>query len=1138
MLRLRTFGSPSVEGATGPLGGAAAQRRCLALLALLAAGGDRGVSRDKLLTFLWPESEAGKASHRLTQLLYLLRRDLQADDLFLGSTDLRLNPSAIQTDIGEFTAALGRGDLDVAVSLYAGPFLDGFYLTAASGASSSEFERWSEEERVSLAGRFRGALEDLAAAARRQGDLPRSVEHWRRIVASDPLSSRVALGFMEALSAVGNRAEALQFARVHTELLRNQLDADPNPAVLALADRLRGGGPPPESSPPADVPEILASGAVTLERPKTWNMASGYAVDRQIGRGGMATVYLARDLKHARAVALKVLQPEVAAEVGVERFSREIRIVAQLQHPHIVPVLDSGGSGVNLWYAMPFVQGESLRDKLVRERQLGIDEALDIATEVADALDYAHRHGVVHRDIKPENILLADGHALVADFGIAHAVVAAGSQTLTQAGVGIGTPAYMSPEQAAGEPVDARSDVYALGCVCYEMLAGEPPFTGSTALAILTRALTELPRPLHLVRQAVPVGMEAAIAKAMSRVPADRFAGAAQFAAALSSSGVTGGTTTRRRRPFPRTIALLPLAILLAVAGVFLYHRASHAALRPHRVMVAVFANRTGDAFLDPIGLMAADWVNQGLVRTGLVDVVDVGATYVQGRADSGRPPDPRWLARQNNAGLVVSGNYYRSGDSILFQSTLTDVQTGRALRAFEPVAGLGAEPLKIVETLRQGIMAGLATLIDPRFTNFIAGDASPPTFAAYQQFVAGQDAFWHGDFNEAISRFGWAAELDSSFLSAPVWLVTAHASIFDCAPADSIGLALAPRRERLSRIDRLLLDRELAWCHADWDEVLQLARQSAEARPSSTKEKFLVGFYAAFDNRPREAATALSHLNPRHDLGWMPDSAKMFYWAYLTGAYHSLGDYAQELAASERLAHEFPRHLAPVYYEARALAGLGRGSEALDRLAAGAHLESEPALYTGLFSADFVPLVLSPGWVDYQIALELLAHDQPPASASAAAERAIVWYRGRQAEEASSLEGRVVVGRSLELLGRYEEAESVIAGISGAGLAAVTRQGMLGVLAARRGDRSRAQHIDSALAGQALPYFKSTPLFWRAQAAAVLGDRDRAVTLLNEALTRGRIPAGTLIHHDLSFESLRDYKPFQELVRPRDAAN
>ncbi len=1127
-----------VEGPEGQLGGAAAQRRCLALLALLAAAGTRGVSRDKLVTLLWPEGEGGKASHRLTQLLYLLRRDLQSDDLFLGSTDLRLNPTALETDISDFTEALGRGDLEAAVSLYTGPFLDGFYLTVGPVAAASEFERWAEEERASLAERFRSALEALAGAAQREGALGKSVEYWRRLVALDPLSTRVALGFMEALRAAGDRAEALQFARIHTELLRDELDAGPNPAVVALADKLRIAGLAHEPSPARSAPEVSDDSATTVMPPPVLSFASGYAVDREIGRGGMATVYLARDLKHQRAVALKVLRPEVAAELGVARFSREIRIVAQLQHPHIVPVLDSGGAGAELWYAMPFVEGESLRDRLLRERQLELAEALEIAVEVADALDYAHRHGVVHRDIKPENILLADGHALVADFGIARAAATADGLALTQTGVGIGTPAYMSPEQFAGEPVDARTDVYALGCVCYEMLAGEPPFTGSSAHAILARALTELPSPLHLVRDGVPAGVEGAIAKAMARAPADRFAGAARFAAALKAGPAPGEPTRGRKRSIPRQWALVALAILLAAVGASLYRRASHPALHSHRVMVTAFANRTGDPFLDPIGIMAADWVNEGLMKTNLVEVVDVGAMYVQGRADSGPPSEPRALAERNSAGLVVSGSYYRSADSIVFQSTLTDVESGRVLRAFEPVVGSSQEPLAIVETLRQRIMAGLATLIDPRFTNFITADASPPTFAAYQQFVAGQDAFWHGDFKEASSRFAWAAELDSSFLSAPVWLTTARISVFDCASADSIGLALAPRRERLGRIDGLLLDRDLAWCHENWDRVLSLAKQSAEARPKATKDRFLVGFYAAFDNRSHEAATALSRLNPKQDLGWMPDSAKMFYWAYLTGALHSLGDYPQELAAAVQLKHEFPGHLAAVYYEARALAGAGRSAEALARLDEVGHLEPEPALYTGLFSPDFGPAALSPGWVDYQIALELLAHGQPSSAAKAAAERAVAWYRLRPAEEASSLQARIVMGRSLELLGKYEQAESVISGITGEGPAGVTRLGMLGVLAARRGDLRRAQSSDSALAALAPRYLKSAPMFWRAQVAAVLGDRDRAVTLLREALTRGRIPAGSLLHHNLSFTSLRGYGPFEDLVRPRDVAH
>ncbi|HUR94837.1 MAG TPA: serine/threonine-protein kinase, partial [Gemmatimonadales bacterium] len=210
-----------------------------------------------------------------------------------------------------------------------------------------------------------------------------------------------------------------------------------------------------------------------------------YAIERELGRGGMATVLLARDLRHDRPVALKLLHRELAASLGPERFVREIKLTARLDHPHILPVLDSGETLGRLWYAMPFVDGESLRDRLRREPQLPVSDALAIAREVADALEYAHGHRVVHRDIKPENILLAHGHARVADFGVARALEAAGSEQLTSTGLAIGTPAYMSPEQAGGGEVDARSDVYALGCVVHEMLAGEPPFTGPTPQAVV-----------------------------------------------------------------------------------------------------------------------------------------------------------------------------------------------------------------------------------------------------------------------------------------------------------------------------------------------------------------------------------------------------------------------------------------------------------------------------------------------------------------------------------------------------------------------------------------------------------------------------------------------------------------------------
>src|SRR6201991_626694 len=263
-------------------------------------------------------------------------------------------------------------------------------------------------------------------------------------------------------------------------------------------------------------------------------LSAQYLLEQEIGAGGMATVYLAQDLRHDRRVALKVLRPELAAVIGAERFLAEIKLTANLQHPHILPLFDSGEADSYLFYVMPFVEGETLRDRMNREKQLPVADALRITTEVASALDYAHRHGVVHRDIKPENILLHDGQALVADFGIALAASKASGSRLTETGMSLGRPHYMSPEQAMGErEITPRSDVYALGAVLYEMLTGAPPFTGSTAQAIVARVLTEAPRPILPQRHTIPPQVEAAVLTALEKLPADRFASAAEFAEAL-----------------------------------------------------------------------------------------------------------------------------------------------------------------------------------------------------------------------------------------------------------------------------------------------------------------------------------------------------------------------------------------------------------------------------------------------------------------------------------------------------------------------------------------------------------------------------------------------------------------------------
>ena len=310
-------------------------------------------------------------------------------------------------------------------------------------------------------------------------------------------------------------------------------------------------------------------------------LSGRYRIERELGQGGMATVYLGRDLKHDRKVAIKVLHPELSAVIGGERFLAEIKVTANLQHPHILPLFDSGSADGLLFYVMPYVQGESLRTKMSREKQLGVEEAVRLASQVASALDYAHRQGVVHRDIKPENVLLHDGVALVADFGIALAATNAGATRMTATGLSLGTPAYMSPEQAMGDrEVDARSDVYSLATTLYEMLVGDPPHSGSTAQAIVAKVLTEKPVPVTVHRDTVPTNVAAAIQKALQKLPADRFHSAADFAKALTTPGWRSGESLstvamsslggvrRGRNPWP--LIALGSALVAGAAGFML----------------------------------------------------------------------------------------------------------------------------------------------------------------------------------------------------------------------------------------------------------------------------------------------------------------------------------------------------------------------------------------------------------------------------------------------------------------------------------------------------------------------------------------------------------------------------------------
>jgi eukaryotic-like serine/threonine-protein kinase len=421
-----------------------------------------------------------------------------------------------------------------------------------------------------------------------------------------------------------------------------------------------------------------------------------YALERELGRGGMATVYLAQDLKHGRPVALKVLHPELAATLGPERFLREIHTAARLHHPHILPLFDSGEAAGQLWYTMPYVAGESLRDLLRREVQLSIEDALRITDQVAMALDCAHRHEVIHRDIKPENILLEGGQAVVADFGLARAVDAAGGERLTGTGLALGTPAYMSPEQASGQRgLDGRSDVYSLGCVLYEMLAGEPPFTGPTLRAVIAKRIMEPIPHLRTVRENVPEAVEQAVIKALAKVPADRFPTAGDFTAALH--GGIGYRSEPHQEGRPRgpaiRLALVGALALLAVAAWYgLWQRwsllrasrpsasaAVATAVNPpatdsgSSLAVLPFTNLTPDRENEYF----ADGMTEELITAlGRVNGLRVAAR-TSAFALKGKDLDVRVIGETLHVATVLEGSVRRAGDRLRVAAQLVDARSG-----------------------------------------------------------------------------------------------------------------------------------------------------------------------------------------------------------------------------------------------------------------------------------------------------------------------------------------------------------------------------------------------------------------------------------------------------------------------------
>ena len=525
----------------------------------------------------------------------------------------------------------------------------------------------------------------------------------------------------------------------------------------------------------------------------TGTLAERYAIERELGQGGMATVYLARDLTHGSRVAVKVLRPELAALYGGERFAREIRITAQLQHPGILPVLDSGEIAARPFYVMPYVEGETLAQRLERDQQLPVEEALAIADEVSDALAYAHSQGFVHRDIKPSNILLSHGHAVLADFGIARALEAEGSEKLTETGLALGTAAYMSPEQAAAGKVDARTDIYSLGCVLYEMLAGQPPFMGATAHAVRARHAVDPVPSLRAVRPTVSPSLERTIGKALAKVPADRHASVAQFQAALRGPDTVEQAAIGSRRRVG--LAGLALAAIATAALVWYFTVPDSSGLDVHRVVVYPLVVPGDYQGPQTLGEDVATVIGSTLDGTGPLRWIDGWPLLDPAQRENIRTltlGEARSLARSRRCAYYLSGRLVRRGDSTDVFLELQDVQ-GDSIIARGMASGLVSDAWRVGLRAVNGV---LPTLIPGGATDVVAEwqDRNP---AAIASFLLGESAFRRVHLSEAQEHYRDAVKADSTFGLAAIR--GAQAATWNHRASEAASLIQVAIRQALS---------------------------------------------------------------------------------------------------------------------------------------------------------------------------------------------------------------------------------------------------------------------------------------------------------------------------------------------------
>jgi len=860
---LRTFGGLTLERDGQPVDAITGQRRALGLMAAIAAAGPAGLTRDRAMLLLWPESNTERAKGSLKQLLHEIRRRLDGPETITGVAELRLNQAAIDSDVIEFRDAVRAGDDALAVRLYRDPFLDGVHLSDAD-----EFERWVEDERAELARLHAAALERLATRAERAGHVREALDAWQRLHAIDRLNARVILGLMRALSAARDTAAALRQAELYIAAVERELGAAPDPAVLSLAEELRQ----PRTSP----------------------------------------------------------LPESPAEIEGPRSTKRI------------PAPEAPATGT--------------------------------------------RHG---------------------------------------------------------------------------------------------------------------------------RSP--------------------------RRRAFTAAVAALAAVVVLLIVlfRSVILPPSTDEALRPDRVAVAIFTNRTGARELDGLGIMASDWVTRGLLRSLRFDVIDIGGLYVSGRERGGEPADPRVLARRTGAGLVVAGNYYRSGDSLTFSAQVIDVASGRVLRAIEPIHSTVDQPLEAVEEVRQRTATALGTILDLRTAAFAeVSPVIPPRYDAFEAYVRGQELFWRGDWAGSLPHFLTAAQLDTSFIPALTFVSLAGVGTARCDLADSV-LAVFESRTDVPEMEMLTARTSVARCASDHAEHNRLHRLRAALAPRSKWIQLTMSTGFRQMNQPGEALAILADIDPVRDLGWLPEGGYSFYWREIAANQHALGEYRAERATADRMLRFDAAPLAIAFFRARSFAALGMVDSALATILRIADTPPDPAMIAGVTGALDARDLAVPGWVMFQTALELDAHGHTDA-AQVAIQHCIAWYTRAGAASTMSFTRRIVLARAWSFAGQHLRARALLEQLVVENPASVDAHGLLGQTALRSSDERTAAAADAWLERQTDVFPPGLPRFYRATLAAIRGEPQRALDLLESLPSRAHPHDFLQFHVDAALASLRAEPRFRAILTPR----